>query len=236
MPGARAGDGHHLRIVRGKPVIAAKSLDVGHVDRRLPRDHQLLARSVDPRRVQRIDVVNRREIVGRDVMLAVRRGVIGMRRRARPRLHAEIGETADSGDRAAERRGDGRLRCVGEVRFAVHCIIVQLDLERRFDLRCIALERDRVAPARHAHHRQSLRLKPARNRVDVRLVHAESIRELLRRQPLMILRRTGSLLRLQKLIEIRLLGGSGREPQRHIGNCERRIDAALVEFRARSRT
>ena len=83
----------------------------------------------------------------------------------------------------------------GKVHLAVHLVAVKLGVQGARRLLGGAAEGDGIAAARHAVRLQPLRFQPADDLGDVVGRQAEAVGELLRREELAILGRTGNLLR-----------------------------------------
>ncbi len=79
--------------------------------------------------------------------------------------------------------GDGGIRGVREMRFAVHDIAVQFRLKGGFHLCGGSAELDPIAAAGRASYGEPLRLEPGINFVEVACGDSEAVGELFRREP-----------------------------------------------------
>jgi hypothetical protein len=100
---------------------------------------------------------------------------------------------------------------IGHVPLAVHLVVVDLGLKGVFHLPRRAAEFYAAAAFRHAVHLKTAVLKPVGDDVQILLAGAESLAELPRRQPFVVLRRRRVLLFRQKLFQRGLLLGAAVE-------------------------
>src|SRR5712692_5442183 len=115
-----------------------------------------------------------------------------------PRLGTEVVEVMEAQNRVGEGGWHGGFDGVGEVLLAVHQVVMDLGIEGKFDLGYGSLEKDLIAAARGALHRETFGLQPGHYFSDVALGHAEAVGVLLRSQPLVIVWRGGILLRSEE--------------------------------------
>src|SRR5215468_5465031 len=107
----RTGNEYYLRIVRRQAVFRAKVLNIGEGDLSLAGDDDALPRAVYAGAVQGSEVVNGREIVRSDIVIAAGRGVLRVQSRAGLRvpqhtfqgMRAEVIQAANGADEAAPR-------------------------------------------------------------------------------------------------------------------------------------
>src|SRR5262249_11813818 len=110
-----------LRILRWKAEVAAKLLNIGKVDSRLPHDCDLLAVAVEAGIVKRLYTIDSCDVVRREIMIAAAGGVL--RDRLAPgslRLHAEIVEAVDGLNDRGQSFRNRRPFCVGKVDLPIH--------------------------------------------------------------------------------------------------------------------
>ena len=96
-----------------------------------PGNHDLLSGSVVSGVPKALNVVDRAEVVGTQVVIAGRgRRVVGFERPVEegPRLHAEIVKAVNGADCRLDRDGKRWLAGVGEVVAAIHAVAVKADL------------------------------------------------------------------------------------------------------------
>src|SRR5258708_2388008 len=99
------------------------------MDGGLANHDQLLAGAVDAGIVERLDVVNGRHVIGREVVISSARSKIRLQEwpgdRPLGRLEAEVAEAVNRADNGFERCRYGWLGGVGEVHLAVHQIVME---------------------------------------------------------------------------------------------------------------
>jgi len=209
-------------------------IEIALVDARTADDRDRLSRADDALAVERIEVVDRREVVREDVVDAARRALraIGRRRFRRCRGADRRGRVerrpVTLGREAAHRRNRvrerGRNLRVGRIRdalFGARVVEAHRGRERALDFRGGAAEADARAAVRDRIDVETLRAKPRADRVDVVLAGAEALADLARREPAVIVGRRRILLILQQLLE-RLLARIGAL-QRDRERCQRKI-------------
>ena len=195
---AAAGDEDVHRVVGDEASRLAKHGDVAVRVRRLADDDDRHALPVDPACVHRVDVVDRREIRGRGVVLT---------RQRVERCRREVVDATERRHHVRERSRDGRLARQREVLPAAEQHTTHGGAERGLDLGHGAREVDRPAAARRAHVAEALRLQPCRDAREVRARRPEGGAELLGREPSMVIGRRRLLLSSEEIRERgRLLG------------------------------
>ena len=112
---------YQLGIFRRQIELGPESAEVGKIHIGLSRNHQLLAGSIEPGGIERLNVIDDGEIVGTEVMGPVGSIEFGQPRgRRAPRFGTEIIQATNAGDYAVQRCGNPDIRRIGEVCLAVH--------------------------------------------------------------------------------------------------------------------
>ena len=214
-------------------------MKVRRVDGALSNDRNCLCGAIDACSVESLDVVNcgevcrRQKVVTRNV-----RGQMSGSTAARDHsrlssgLRLEVMQMVHSDRHPRKHSWHGRLRGVGKVHFAIHEVAMNLGAERGLNLRDRPLEEDLIAAVGHSGHRETLRLQPCSDFLDVASTHSETVGELSRRQPLVIVRRRTLLLFLKQFVERSLLGCRRLEHQRHAAHGLGAVHAAKVKVPA----
>ena len=186
-------------------------------------------RAVVPRAVKGVDVVDDREIAGRDGVRATRARVrgpdAGVERRPR-----EVVQRDHSGYEVRQGARNRRRPCVALPQHAVHVVVVDLGVERPLNVRNHAAEVDPGPPLSDLLNNEPFRGQPVGDHVDCFLRWPEPLAILLRGQPPMEVRRVGVLLLGEELIQRRLLLRRHPEGKDHALHRQRKLDGASVEF------
>ena len=180
--------------------------------------------------MQRADVVHGRDVARSYEVIIVALVQVGVGRVATLRLGlwTEVVQSVKACDDTGECR---RNRCrgdVGEVSLAIRRKTMDLSLECSFDEGGRAAENHKVAPASRTHNRESLRLKPGRDLIQVIVAEAEPVRILLRCEPLAKRSRVRILLTEIKSVQLFLLSRRGGCQQSDVAHRQRRVDASLI--------
>src|ERR1051326_1058033 len=131
-----------------------------------------------------------------------------------------------------ERHWNGRLRRVGKIHLAVDSVAMQFGAEGVTHLRGRAAERDPVAAARLVRYSEAFGTQPCLDLVEVALAEPKTIGILLRREPLVVIRRRRVLLLGEQSLESGPLAGRLLQQQGYAPCGERGIESASVELRA----
>src|SRR5579884_1613776 len=110
-----------------------------------------------------------------------------------------------SGHHWCQRRRNLRIGGVGEMCLAVHYVFMNGGMEGLFHLRHVSGKNDHVARLGYLLNRESLRLQPCRDRVQVRVTHAKTLAILCWSEPLAVVRRCRVLCVAQELLQGNLL-------------------------------
>ena len=116
-----------------------------------------------------------------------------------------------------------------------HFIPVYLGMKCLLHLRGRASELDDGSAAPQLDARESMRPKPGLNRLNVRLGRSEGCTELLRRKPMVEERRAGILLRVEQLVQRRLLLRAASQEHQHAAHRLARDCGSTVVCGARRR-
>jgi len=114
-----------------------------------------------------------------------------------------------------QRRRNARVRRIRLIHLAVHFELMDLRLERRLHLPCGPTELDRILPRHHFADRKTLTRQPRRHGLDIRRRYPKLSPVLLRRKPLMKLRRGLILLLRDQRNQSRFLILTMRQRQHH---------------------
>lgn len=111
----------------------------------------------------------------------------------------EIVQCRDAPDNRRERGGNLWIARISPVLPPVYDVFVNFCMESLLHLSSSARKLDQVPGIRNMSNRESLRLKPAGDLLNVGVGSSELLAVLLRREPFVVLRRTFRLLALQEL-------------------------------------
>ena len=224
------GDHHHLGVVLGKAEGGAGGLHIRHLDVGGADDGDRLARPRNADLIEGIDVVDGGKVAGRKVMgavagVGVERARLGFARAAR-----QVVEAAEHGDHGRDGFRRPWLGGGAEVHPAIHQVAVDGGAKRVAHLLGGAAEADRSAGAGHVVDGESGCGEPAYDLVHVGLANAETVAELLRREPVVVLRRGGVLLIGEKPFDPGLLGGRAFEQKEQGTEAGGGVERPLVEL------
>src|ERR1035438_1475993 len=124
-------------------------------------------------------------------------------------LRTKVMQARHAADDVVERSGNHDRRGVGDVRFPVNAIVMDLGTKSMLHLGSGAAEDDGIMTAPDAESLEAFGLEPAGNLVQIVFTEAEAIGELLGREPLVVEGRRAILLLREKLVEILLLARRG---------------------------
>ena len=210
---------------------AAEILHVAEGDVGAADDGDGLPAAVDAGGVERVDVVDLREVGGGDVV-ARAAGVVRNRLEAViHRLPPEVVQRDDAADDVGEPARDRRVLGVGGVELAVDVEFVDLGLEGALDLADAAAEVDPAAPGGDLLDRESASPEPRIDLGEVLIGDAEARPELRRREPQVVLRRARIVKLGEKTVDAVLRAGARLEEEDHPLEFLVRVRRAAVVLR-----
>src|SRR5581483_9257852 len=152
---------YRLPSLRGESGGSTELVEIGDVDLAGAYDGNRLAGAIDALRKERTQVIYIRDVSRREhVRSWVGIGRVELRgisfRVMAGGLNAKIVESAEAEDERSQGGGDGWIGGDGEVRFAVHIVLVQCGVKGLFDLGRRSAEDDPVPPACNVFDREPL--------------------------------------------------------------------------------
>ena len=216
-------------------------IPVAHHDRRLADEGDGLTCAVESGLGDRHDVVGSDDVRGseEDGLVAGVGAARASERRPDARVlfehnvrpRAEVIEVLDAQNGGGKGRGQAERFGRRKMRDAVHLVGVHLGLESPFHLAGCAGEVDGVLTAGHRIDGEALLLQPALHLAQVGLGHAEADGKLVGREPLMVVRRRGILLRGDQRLQGGFLRGGPVEDKGDSIEAGVRGEAAGIELR-----
>jgi hypothetical protein len=197
----------------------------------LPDYGDALPRTVDACLIERSDVIDCRQVVRRKVMRIGGSGHLRRRRLFQARLRTKIVQAAEARHYIGERGGNGWLRGVRVVGFAIHAIAVDFRVEGVPDLLRGTAESDPGPASSYSLDREALRFEPVLDLRHVTRADAKTVRILFRREPAMIVRRRWILLAREQLLQLCLLTGRSFQHECDARHWKRTFDRAAIVSR-----
>ncbi len=186
-------------------------------------DGNRLTRAVNTRLIEGIEVVDRREVGGRNGVFPVRECdlspdlvVIRLPRDFDVCVLRSAAQTHHSANHRAQRDGNLNLRCIGNECPALQVVLVHLGVKGRFDLLHGSAEGNKAPAGGNSLYVESLRQQPLPNRGGVLLRDAKSCANVRRLQPMVILRGRWRVHFFDESLEGRILLVARRKHEQHL--------------------
>ena len=149
------------------------------------------------------------------------------------RLRREIVQGYEPRHHRRQRFRNLRIANIGLPRFSPHHELMNLRPKCIPDLPCVSAELDHASPRGHFDSRESLRGQPARHRLNVCVSRPVPPSELLRRQPMLKIRRFLTHLLGHELLQRRFLLRASLQQQLHPLHRRRIAYRSLIKLRSR---